>query len=393
MAMRTKRHREAARRGAAVPRHSRTIPNGKEGQTCFPIRNGNQGLTFFPIRSETFVQTFRLIVAWDPTEPVATRPLVLQRQGGWNFFYTHDGNKNVSDVVSFQQARGVPAHYEYAPFGAVTAATTNTAFTAFNVAETNPYRFSSEYADDTLGLVYYNYRHYNPVDGRWLRRDCLEESIGFGLYLYINNQSGLYYDVLGLASVTINQKPQNNSYPSTLELEVTPRDIKEGCELNFIQLAFDTYLERWKVDANNAPLMPQTFGPYYVDWQDTNLPPDFDREDGTRIFYDRPTVQTYFYLFIVESCCVEKYKDSENCNCCLKSQATVIDRVYWTTKKGVAKRQKISDSIKGKMDKKLDDLVNGKSFKVHCDQYQEDYRHDGDKANGIDMEVKIDYGK
>jgi hypothetical protein len=61
---------------------------------------------------------------------VATRPLILQKYGQYNMFYTHDGNKNVSDVVSFQQARGVPAHYEYAPFGAVTAATTNTAFTA-----------------------------------------------------------------------------------------------------------------------------------------------------------------------------------------------------------------------------------------------------------------------
>ena len=118
IAMRTKRDREGARRGASVPRHSRTIPKGKEGQTCFPVR------------SETFGQTFRLIVAWNPTEPVATRPLVLQKYGQYNMFYTHDGNKNVSDVVSFQQARGVPAHYEYAPFGAVTAATTNTAFTA-----------------------------------------------------------------------------------------------------------------------------------------------------------------------------------------------------------------------------------------------------------------------
>ena len=90
-------------------------------------------------------------------EIITLRPLVMQRNGGWNFFYTHDGNKNVSDVVSFQQARGVPAHYEYAPFGAVTVSATNTAFTAFNVAATNPFRFSSEYADDALGLVYCDY--------------------------------------------------------------------------------------------------------------------------------------------------------------------------------------------------------------------------------------------
>ena len=158
----------------------------------------------------------------ETTESVATRPLVLQRQGGWNFFYTHDmrprrrrrvarrsvateprsgrkrpRNKNVSDVVSFQQARGVPAHYEYAPFGAVTAATTNTAFTAFNVAETNPYCFSSEYADDTLGLVYYNYRHYNPMDGRW----CNFDECGFNLYDFCKNSPIKSLDWLGRLSL------------------------------------------------------------------------------------------------------------------------------------------------------------------------------------------------
>ena len=107
--------------------------------------------------------------------PVVTRPLWMQRvSGSYNFFYFHDGNKNVSDLVSYQSARGVPAHYEYASFGAVTEATTNTVFTAFNVSEVNPYRFSSEYADDALGLVYYNYRHYEPVMGRWLSRDYVE---------------------------------------------------------------------------------------------------------------------------------------------------------------------------------------------------------------------------
>ena len=130
--------------------------------------------------------------------PVATRPLWMQRvSGSYNFFYFHDGNKNVSELVSYQSARGVPAHYEYAPFGALTAATTNTAFTAFNVADTNPYRFSSEYADDALGLVYYNYRHYDPCVGRWLNRDPIEEEGGKNLYAFCNNSPVLYYDVNG----------------------------------------------------------------------------------------------------------------------------------------------------------------------------------------------------
>ena len=140
-----------------------------------------------------------LAFGWDPTEPVATRPLWVQRPAGsYNFFYFHDGNKNVSELVSYQAARGVPAHYEYAPFGAVTAATTNTAFTAFNVAETNPFRFSSEYADDALGLVYYNYRHYEPMMGRWMQRDPVGEDKGVNIFGFIRNNGILGVDVRGL---------------------------------------------------------------------------------------------------------------------------------------------------------------------------------------------------
>ncbi|MCI9206007.1 MAG: hypothetical protein HFJ62_06285, partial [Akkermansia muciniphila] len=47
-----------------------------------------------------------------------------------------------------------------------------------NAAEDNPFRFSSEYADDELGLVYYNYRYYNPQDGRWISRDPVDEQSG-----------------------------------------------------------------------------------------------------------------------------------------------------------------------------------------------------------------------
>jgi len=80
-------------------------------------------------------------------------------------------NKNVSELVFFQQANGIAAHYEYAPFGAVTATSRSTPVTAYDFREYNPFRFSSEYADDALGLVYYNYRHYNQIDGCWLNRD------------------------------------------------------------------------------------------------------------------------------------------------------------------------------------------------------------------------------
>jgi RHS repeat-associated protein len=65
----------------------------------------------------------------------------------------------------------------------------------------NPYRFSSEYADSSLALVYYNYRHYEPVTGRWLSRDALEDvNSDDNLYAYCRNE-GFVVDSLGLISL------------------------------------------------------------------------------------------------------------------------------------------------------------------------------------------------
>jgi len=130
------------------------------------------------------LQTF----IWDSTEPIATRPLV------WNYgpssaYYAHDGNKNVSEVIA---ANGdVSAHYEYAPFGAVTASVGAS-------SAANPWRFSSEYAEDDTATVYYNYRHYNPLEGRWTSRDFVDERIwDDNTYLFLANVLG-DFDVLGL---------------------------------------------------------------------------------------------------------------------------------------------------------------------------------------------------
>ncbi len=124
---------------------------------------------------------------WDPTEPIATRPLAWKHKGALSF-YAHDGKKDVSDVVSLNGA--IDAHYEYAPFGAIAAQSG-----AFS--DTNPWRFSSEYAGEAQGLIYYNYRHYEPGMGRWLRRDPLGGNRGIGLYCFVINK-GDGSDILGL---------------------------------------------------------------------------------------------------------------------------------------------------------------------------------------------------
>lgn len=37
-------------------------------------------------------------------------------------------------------------------------------------------------------LVYYNYRHYNPHDGRWTSRDPIGIQGGYNLYTFVNNE-------------------------------------------------------------------------------------------------------------------------------------------------------------------------------------------------------------
>ncbi len=124
---------------------------------------------------------------WDPTEPTATRPLAWMH-GETISYYTHDGNKNVSEVIT--ENGTVAAHYEYAPFGA-------TILQRGDSSSTNPWRFSSEYAEDDTVTVYYNYRHYEPVMGRWLSRDLIEESGGVNLYAICDNNPVLKYDLVG----------------------------------------------------------------------------------------------------------------------------------------------------------------------------------------------------
>ena len=122
---------------------------------------------------------------WDPTEPIATRPLVFQPVSGEVAYYFHDGNKNVSDLVPFS---GTPIHYAYTSFGAPTA----------SAPSENPFGFSSEVCDNQLGLVYYNYRHYHSDVGRWYVRDVLNEYSSLNLFIFVENAPLRAFDYLGL---------------------------------------------------------------------------------------------------------------------------------------------------------------------------------------------------
>ena len=128
----------------------------KNGQRF--VYNGYLQIANF--RSTTTTSDYNYVI-WDPTEPVATRPLVWHH-GSSVAYYTHDGNKNVSEVIASDDT--LAAHYEYAPFGALTVSRGASAVT-------NPWRFLSEYAEDDTATVYCNYRHYESVTGRWMSMD------------------------------------------------------------------------------------------------------------------------------------------------------------------------------------------------------------------------------
>jgi YD repeat protein len=63
--------------------------------------------------------------------------------------------------------------------------------------------------DEEPALVYYNYRFYNPKDGRWINRDPIAEEGGWNLYGFVDNnsidsfdRSGLFFDRLVSAAIS-----------------------------------------------------------------------------------------------------------------------------------------------------------------------------------------------
>ena len=124
------------------------------------------------------------LVTWDPSQPTATRPLAIQKDGTW-FTYGYDLTKNICEV--FGPAGYIRTTYSYAPFGSVTA----------SGDVTQPFQWSSEHYDSELDLVYYNYRHYSPSLGRFLSRDPIEEQGGRNLYVFVGNSVLLKFDYCG----------------------------------------------------------------------------------------------------------------------------------------------------------------------------------------------------
>ena len=124
------------------------------------------------------------LVTWDPTQPVATRPLAIRINGTW-YTYGWDLTKNICELYSSSGI--ISTTYTYTPFGSVTA----------SGSLTQPIQWSSEVWDRELGLVYYNYRHYNTLNGRWIGRDASTYADKARLYLFVKNIPIFLWDYIG----------------------------------------------------------------------------------------------------------------------------------------------------------------------------------------------------
>ncbi len=128
---------------------------------------------------------FRWFLFWDPTQPTATRPLAIRKDSTW-YAYGWDLTKNITEI--FGKAGYLRTAYTYTPYGEATA----------TGDVTQPITWSSEYADEELALIYYNYRHYPPpADVRWIN-DPIAEQGGINLYAFVGNKSIINIDQQGL---------------------------------------------------------------------------------------------------------------------------------------------------------------------------------------------------
>ena len=178
------------------------------------LYNGYLQIANFDI--DNGVKNLEVNTFWDPAEPQATRPVALIQSANAQsptpeiYYYSHDYTKNVCELFSIDEQNNVNIVriYDYTPFGAVTEHIVDSSIENLN----NNFKFSSEFYDLELALIYYNYRHYNPLDGRWINRDPIEERGGLNLYGMLNNYSVGKWDLLGLASMGGNPMLGGGSY-------------------------------------------------------------------------------------------------------------------------------------------------------------------------------------
>ena len=156
-------------------------------------------------QSSTLVETFRY--TWGPDLSGSLEGaggvsglLAIERAAGgstaWDIRHAHaDANGN---ILSLTTGSGVAsARYRYSPFGETISSQD---LDGSGWAVKNLHRFSTKPEITGTGLLYYEYRFYDPQTGRWPSRDPIGEEGGVNMYQFVYNSVNRLQDFLGLSS-------------------------------------------------------------------------------------------------------------------------------------------------------------------------------------------------
>jgi RHS repeat-associated protein len=120
-------------------------------------------------------------------------------KAGQVIYPLYDGNGNIVRLLN--SGGGVVASYAYDGFGnRLNAAASDIDGSGY--AEEQEFGFSTKFRDVETGLIYYGYRYYDPVTGRWPSRDPIEERGGANLYGFVFNSPVSIFDILGREPAT-----------------------------------------------------------------------------------------------------------------------------------------------------------------------------------------------
>ncbi len=227
--------------------------------------------------------------SWQSAGGVGGLLLVLDTTGsataGDNFFPLMD---RMGNVLGYRRANtGTPtqlsAVFEYDAFGRelkslgeiIPAVGGNPAY-AFN-PDTLPFRFSTKFTDTESGLLYYGYRYYDPINGRWINRDPIGERGGRNLNVAVGNGLIGRFDYLGLspglcpcregqkdATDQVNQLINNTIGPARTFDEVKAAWSRRPDGLINMEETIRKLIENKTIDANTCKCKP------LITYEDTN---------------------------------------------------------------------------------------------------------------------------
>jgi len=140
-----------------------------------------------------------------------------------HFYPSFDGNGNIIAWTKIEAT--VPAEniqkLDYDPFGNVV-----TEAGSFDERRIS-FGFSTKYQDVETGLLYYGYRYYDPVTGRWPSRDPFGEKGGMNLYGMIGNDAVNQVDRLGLSLCVTTDAGVNLFFLDDKKNGLTTKTVKE----------------------------------------------------------------------------------------------------------------------------------------------------------------------